>query len=373
MTFEYTYRQYSAGDAAAINSLYSVVTGRSRSLEQFNWQWLDAPGGKGDIWLIEAISENGERTLIGHHGVMPIRFSNGSEDVLFGKTENTMVRSEFRSRILYPRFERRFGAEYEKRYDALFSTFGPASAIRQRQAMGYSFSAKWVKLRIPTSWAGNLVFAYQVVLGRLGLRRGDDSNPADLKDRNFLSPTRTAPLRIRPLADSQARNDPFFDTFWPGCRGRYGLTPRRCRKDLDWRFWSNPNKSHITLVSDENPGESGYIVLSFSTESSTVASIEDIVPEAPDSLRLGRLLDSTLTWLRRHGIKWVDFATTSDSCGDGKIADGLARRHLIVLQASARIRPAPVEFMPRKITQSGMQRQLDLDDWYVTPIVFEGI
>ncbi len=108
MTEKYRYRQYRDGDAAEINRLYADITGTTRSLREFEWQWLQAPGGKGDIWLIEATDNDGTTNLVGHHGIMPIRFSRGQENLLFGKTENTMVRPEFRSRILYPRFERRF-------------------------------------------------------------------------------------------------------------------------------------------------------------------------------------------------------------------------------------------------------------------------
>ena len=124
MKEEFRYRQYEDGDAAEINRLYADITGKSRSLQEFEWQWLKAPGGEGDIWLIEAVNHDGEKNLIGHHGIMPIRFSRGEENLLFGKTENTMVRAEYRRRILYPRFERRFAGVYEARFDALFSTMG---------------------------------------------------------------------------------------------------------------------------------------------------------------------------------------------------------------------------------------------------------
>ena len=53
------------------------------------------------MWLIEATDEQGNVKLIGHHGVMPIAFSNGETDLLFGKTENTMVLPEYRKKILY--------------------------------------------------------------------------------------------------------------------------------------------------------------------------------------------------------------------------------------------------------------------------------
>jgi hypothetical protein len=46
------------------------------------------------MWLIEATDDSGNVKLIGHHGVMPIAFSDGDTDIIFGKTENTMVLPE---------------------------------------------------------------------------------------------------------------------------------------------------------------------------------------------------------------------------------------------------------------------------------------
>lgn len=373
MTVDYRHRQYQDGDAAAINDLYAAVTGRSRSIRQFEWQWLESPGGKGDIWLIEAIRDDGATILIGHHGIMPIRFSRGKEDLLFGKTENTMVRSEYRNKILYPRFERRFAQVYEERFEALFSTFGPAPAIRQRSAMGYSFPSRWVKLRIPTSWAGHFLFIFRVILNRFGAKGRKSCEPVHRTQSNMSATSDASPLKLRVLDDAQARIDPFFDSFWPNCRLHYGLTPRRDRKDLDWRFWSNPNRSHITLVSDSDASELGYVVLKVNGSSPDAASIEDIVPSAPSSIKYGRLLDSALVWLRINGFKWVDLSTTSDSCGAGKIAAGIKRRNLLLLQATAMFRSDSGDLMPRKITASGRRKSVSLDNWYVTPIVFEGI
>ena len=373
MSVEYKYRQYRDGDAAAINHLYDEISGRPRSKKQFEWQWLDAPGGKGDIWLIEAVSDDGETKLIGHHGIMPIRFSRGNEDLLFGKTENTMVLPEYRSKILYPRFERRFAKVYEDRFDALFSTFGPVAAIRQRRAMGYTFPSKWVHVRVPTSGAGNITFIYRTLRSRIGLKEKAGSDLVRRSPANATATTRTSPLELRALDDAQARVEPFFDSFWSDCRSEYGLTPRRDKEDLDWRFWSNPNTSYVTLISEKVSGEPGYVIVRTSNSSLDTASIEDIVPSAPSAKKFGRLLDSALGWMKVNGYRWVDLSVTSDACADGRIAAGIERRNLLLLQARSRLRPAPDQFMPRKITASGKSKNVGLDDWYVTPIIFEGL
>ncbi len=125
--YKYSYRPYTSGDEKSINDLYAKITGRIRSKAAYFWQWQNAPGGKGEVWVIEAELPNGQKMLIGHHGIMPVRFSYGQDDLLFGKTENTFVHPDFRSKILYPRFERRFAYHYENRFHALFYSWTKGS------------------------------------------------------------------------------------------------------------------------------------------------------------------------------------------------------------------------------------------------------
>lgn len=373
MTEEFQYRRYKDGDAAEINRLYADITGKSRSLQEFEWQWLKAPGGEGDIWLIEAVNHDGEINLIGHHGIMPIRFSRGEENLLFGKTENTMVRAEYRRRILYPRFERRFAQVYEARFDALFSTMGPASAIRQRQAMAYEVSSKWVHVRIPTSWTAEFSHTYRACMNTLsGHGRERVGSVGDSNEHRRSWYPGGSPLRLRALADTLARVDPFFESFWSQCRLEYGVTPRRDQKDLDWRFWSNPHSSNITLVSDDVRDELGYVIIRKSVTTPDAAIIEDIVPCAPNALKFYRLLDSALSWMNKNNIRWVDFSTTDESCVSTGIASGITSKNLLLRKVFARFRISPVERMPRKITSSGKSKGIDLLNWYITPVVFEG-
>ena len=312
------------------------------------------------MWLIEAVSDDGSSTLIGHHGIMPVRFSSGSLDLLFGKTENTMLRPEYRRKVLYPRFERRFASAYEGRFDALFSTMGDDTAIRQRRAMGYKFPANWLHIRLRTSPSAELVFLLRILQRKFRLQASTTASglPASLP-----------PLRA--LDDSSAGDEPFFQSFWSGCRAHYGVTPRRDREDLAWRFWSNPNTSHITLVSDSGEGVSGYVILS-DDGGPEAASLRDIVPERPDAKSFRLLLQSALYWLSRQGIRWVDFSTTDDSVPASGLAGLLQSRQLRVLKAISKWRQQGPDAMPRKLTAAGQAKGIGIDDWYVTPIIFEG-
>ena len=370
MSTEYSFRPYEEGDAAAVNHLYETITGRKRSVAEFEWQWLRAPGGEGEIWLIEATTATGRRHLVGHHGIMPLRFSSGPHDLLFGKTENTMLLPEYRSKILYPRFEKRFADRYESRFDALFSTVGPPAAIRQRRAMGYESAAHWVHVRVPTHVLGAARFLLEALRRRLvGAQAGRGSR---VRNQDRIDTRKGKPGPFRALDGDRARNDAFFRDFWEGCRASYGLTPRRDAADLDWRFWSNPHCRHIALVNDSDERCTGYVVIRKSAESPAAAIIEDIVPRSGEPAAFHGLLDSALSWMSDHGIHWADFWTTDDACQAGGIAQGLVGRNMRARRWISRLRnDAPIA-MPRKITDSGRERGLVVTGWYVTPMVFEG-
>lgn len=372
MTTDYRYRRFRDGDAARINRLYEEITGRRRTISQFEWQWLKAPGGIAEIWLIEAIRENQEPQLIGHHGIMPIRFSHGKDDVLVGKTENTMVLPEYRSRILYPRFEKRFAAEYEGRFSALFSTTGPPEAIRQRRAMGYGFSATWMRARFTTSNGATVRLILGTVLQRTFRSKVRPASVAGAGENVIKVARAGAPKRLRALRDDEAAKDDFFTTFWSRCRLRYGLTPRRDREDLDWRFWSNPYSEHVTLVSDSDPDEAGYIVLKKSNAQSRSVLIEDIVTSDPSVSGFTCLLDSALSWMRKNGISWADFSTTADPGAADNLLRAISRRNIYNHSLVSRFRKASTAQMPRRITANGSAAGLDPVGWYVTPMLSEG-
>ena len=368
MTVQFRHRQYEDGDAEAINALYARITGRSRSLRQYCWQWIEAPGGKGDIWLIEAVDARGKTELIGHHGIMPIRFSRGADDLLFGKTENTMLLPDFRNKILYPRFERRFASVYESRFHALFSTAGHTGAIRQRRAMGYEFPVEWIHVRMPVDLYAEFFFAYELLRLRLTGSEPAGGQHVDVNPTVF----RADHGNMRVLDDSQAPKDRFFESFWSDVRSHYGVTPSRNHADLNWRFWSNPNAKYITLILDNDQYGRGYVVVQLASTSRTSAVIEDIVPTHAEPQAFYYLLTATLASLRHAGIRWVNFSTTTESTAKGAIAAGIVRRNLTALKAVTFFRGVAPDPMPRKVTALGKDRELSTNDWYVTPLIFEG-
>lgn len=372
MTSEYSYRIFEDADTQSVNSLYEEITGNRRTHEQFQWQWREAPGGKGEIWLIESDCGDGEKLLIGHHGVMPIRFSNGQQNLVFGKTENTMVLPEYRRKILYPRYERRFLSQYENRFDALFSTTGPSAAIRLRKALGYEFQTKYVRYKIRTNHSSEchyIVSRLEKLVNRRNRKVAQLPYGFDIDQWNVSGHPE---LNLRILDDESAAHDPFFENFWGSVRDGFCLTPRRDTDDLRWRFWNNPYKKHIVFVSDGASGEPGYVVLSRSEADPNCAVLEDIVPCRPRLESFDRLLFSVLCWLKKSPIKWLSYWTTDEMCPTESIGSGLVRQNMRFFAIEKKLRRSSEQFMPRRLTPVGRSHGIDATGWYITPIVTEG-
>jgi len=365
----YSYRPYSVGDEAGINALYEMITGRRRTKEQWEWQWLAAPGGQGEIWIIEA-DEDGGKKLIGHHGVMPVRFSLGEHDLLFGKTENTFVHPDYRDKILYPRFETRFRSHYESRFSALFSTAGPSAAIRQRQAQGYESSRKWVNYLWAVNYGRSLRLCGSYVARKFG--RWESTNGTASSNPLFGPRQITLDgVKIAAHRSAEAKQLNFFDGFWSSIRKKYPVTTSRRSEDLRWRFWDNPNVEYTTLVLDSEAAGAGVAIVRGGRADQLV--IEDFYVELCEARAYNHLLNAVLKWASRSRVACVQFKTTDDSLEWLGVGTRRLSRYFNGQPLFDRFSKAPVDHMPRKICKTDSTADLTGKEWYTTGIVGQGI
>lgn len=366
----YRYRRFQPGDEMEINKLYEETTGRKRTKEAYLWQWMNAPGGRGEIWLIEAESDKKCWKLIGHHGVMPIRFSQRQNELLFGKTENTFVHPDYRRKILYPRFEERFRKEYEQRFHALFSTTGPTAAIRQRLAQGYELPTTWVTFKWWVKPFSNIMpmlsNSTKKIWPKTKMRF-----PTGLPILNSKQ-DKWGRIKIFCFTNEAAKQDQFFISFWKSIKNSYTTTPSRNYEDLKWRFWDNPYIPYLTLLLDSDTAGCGFAVIKIID--SGVFYIDDFIVEFPRSRSFSQLLDATLVWAARNGAYLVKFSTTADSI-EWVGSDNFRPRYknIISMHFLDELKKDIKPKMPRKICRRGNTCGLKATEWYVTPIIFQGV
>jgi len=348
---QFRYRTFLDGDEEIINRLYKSITNKERSKKQYTWQWLESPAGQGDIYLI---FDKNKDLLIGHHGIMPIRFTNKKQNLIFGKTENTMVLSQYREKILYPRFENKFKKIYEKKYHALFSTFGPKSAIRVRQAIGYRSNYCWK----------------QYILGTTNFYNSNKSMMSSFLKKKLIKSQKKRVDKVNLegfMTSDQVSKNHFFDYFWDLARINHGISPRRDREDMHWRFWSNPNKKYFTLL-QEDTNQKGYVVISIKNN---IANLEDYAVLEPNNKNFINLLNNLMDQLKLNNIFLLRIKNTSDEVliPLDKYFDD---KDIFLNKMYKKIFKSKTSFMPRYITKLGSLIVKD-ENWHITSIITEGI
>lgn len=295
--------------------------------------------------------------LIGHHGIMPIRFSNGFDDWVAGKTENTMVDPAYRDKLIYPRFESRFKRLYSASCDVLFSTMGPKEAIRQRLAHGYKEVGEWK----------NLLLSHRRALSASIIRRFRGN-----KSLNHC---------LLPLDFGAIESIP-FDDFWQKCRAMYPLTTSRESRDIQWRFIDNPYQRYFLSVlwNQESPQEiDGYAVIRLPQRKRSIAMIEDIIVREPCVARFRALLRATLVSLFLKNIYWsrlpfvLDRSTASNQLllAAEPFASNLVNARPKIDSLLWRSQLSDSQGMMRWIAPSRVD-DVRIDDWYITGMVLEG-
>jgi predicted N-acetyltransferase YhbS len=90
------YREYRPGDEQQLNDLYNEVFSRRRTIEQWKWQYRDAPAGPSKIVVID---DDGE--IVGHEAMIPIHFHAFGGAVIGGKFEDNYLSERHRGKGLF--------------------------------------------------------------------------------------------------------------------------------------------------------------------------------------------------------------------------------------------------------------------------------
>lgn len=358
-------RRIEAGDEAELNAVFNRFTrhrfrGRTRSLEQMQWTWHQAPGGKADSWIVEA-KAGSSWNIVGHHALAPIRFTLGDEDWLCAKTMNSFLLPEYRDHFLYLRFEKECLEEAEQRFDATYSM--ARGTARLRRACGYEiedtflwlergFQPHYLICRAVTYLAGVYSYRARVALARAIFSMGKAP----------YTPHST--IELTEITPDQAAASSFFWDFWTEARRDAGMAPRRDRADLEWRFWKRPQFVGSTLVFTGMAGDRAYFIVN--TADPLFYSLEDFYMTCASGERLDSLMDALFDWCAMRGALSIKFMTSSR---------GLPAQWMeVILQKMRpfpirRSRLTPAADLPRRLTSRGKTKIAKLPAWNYTPIL----
>jgi hypothetical protein len=126
--------------AEEINDLYNRFTGRRRTMDEYHWEWRQAPE-PGFIWIIVE-SESGR--IVGHHGLVNIPIVSHGKRLVGARTENTIVDPAVRKKLFYPALEKRALAEALETFSVIYTVHGAGAPGKVRARLGYKPVGRWV-------------------------------------------------------------------------------------------------------------------------------------------------------------------------------------------------------------------------------------
>jgi len=372
-------RKFAEKDKEELNELYNLVAGRSRTVDKFEWEWLATPEGWGSMWLLE---DTDEVKIIGHHGLIPIKFSYFGSPILTGKTENTVMHPRYRGKGIYYPFEVKFCEEAKERFQLLYTTWAVAEQGRVRLKLGYAIVGRYAKYMKATKKSYLDKHLAKTIKGRvrnrfiaallIGISKVGSVFLMPFFSRKG-SMDRTVKLERVTSIETVAEE---LDKFWERNKGKFGITADRNSRYLKWRIFDNPNLTYEFFLARRQSDVVGYVITRNAGEGQGM--ITDLVASHNDEKVFNTILDGAVSKFRESGIHVIQFPTLSS---DNFLNKALKRNGFVSFSM--------LQGVGRRVIGKKQQESLlmakALDDkldpakvadpacWYFTNILTEGI
>ena len=370
-------RSYRSGDEVAVIELYNLITGRSRTTKEYKWEWLDTSEGQGSIWVIE---KKDTREIVGHHGLIPIPLCYFGQPMLAGKTENTMVHPQYRGKLGYTRYEKRFLEEAKDRFDLLYTTNGFGAPARIRRRLGYfsvggyapylkvcqkstldeitkalinaNLKPRWLaKL---ANWASRL-FNYVLIASFRGGR------PTDME----------ITLEKIDSIEGMAKE---LNNLWDRSKSHFGITINRHAHYLKWRIFDNPNLTYDFFVASREGEVLGYVVIEYRGKAEAV--IVDLLADGNDDVLFNSILQKIIQKLGERDIHTILFPTLqSRNALNRALRRNGFRSFSTILKMLYKFTKHEEPLLLVKTLDSNLDDTIvsDPENWYFTSIFREGL
>ncbi len=375
-------RSFKDGDEGKIVGLYNKVTGRNRTVQQHQWEWLNSPIKRKSIWVIEDQNSN---EIIGHHGLIPTQISFNGCAYVVGKTENTIIDPDLAGNGMYFLYEKKFFEEASNLFDMLATTSakGVLGKIRRRlnyKAVGkyevYFTLCKNKNLRHGIAqalnglgWPQLMVTVSKYVIGFLAgiISLLWKSRKAKWRDITCQS--------IFNIDDyDQEIND-----FWQKNKDKFGITIDRNSDFLRWRVFDNPNVNYRFIQARDSVELLGYIILKVKNGAVRYGVIEDMVAKDLDLDVYLRLLSEARHIFNQEGCVAIIFPTlqANEILTNMLKKAGFFKTRIIFRLLNIlfnRKLPEQEEFLVN-VTRKDIDEAIILNsaNWYFTGLFFEGI
>lgn len=309
-------RSYRSGDEYGIVKLYNEITGSCRTVEQHRWEWMETPQGIGTMWVITE-SESGD--IVGHHGLIPIHADYFGQNLLLGKTENTVLHPKYLGTGIYFIHEKKFLQQAMKRFDLLYTTFAHGTPCKIRQKLGYKAVGKYLTYEkiirnpylkktldalIEKKIPNRLLRIFCKFINRMFgdflmiffVRRGKIDK-------------RIAFEMVEDI-DSISRE---IDQFCDRNKGYFGITINRTSQYLKWRIFKNPHLKYNFLLARKFDKVIGYVVTKNPAPHVNRCEVVDLVCEQNDEIIFNTLLNAAVKSVMETKVGTVRFTTLNSN------------------------------------------------------------
>lgn len=285
-----------AQDEPALRELFQQVVGKPLAPELWRWKF-----GGNDAIEHQWIAETDER-IVGHYGVIPLRFSVDGRERLVPLGCDRMTHPAYRRQGIYTALGLRASDVWREAGAPFQCAFIPGGLGSALSALGWQ---PWLPLVWMKCWLDPLAWLAR----RLHLapprtvERGNAALPRP-------PPTASPELTITFVESPDAP----FDELWERGRNWYNYLAVRDSRWLQWRYFEAPGLEHQVLLAMRRDAPCGYLAYRlYHDAQKTWALLLDCFTAPDDAETANALLRSAQSTLRARGIESIAALVAHDS------------------------------------------------------------
>lgn len=299
-TAEFSFRQGAEADASRILELFNLAFGKSRTLQQWRWRFINCPVKK----LIVTVALDKAGRIIAHHALHPVWLVHKGEQVLGAQSVDAMVHSEFRGKGLFTETARRCEELAFAQGVQILYAFQDIDSHSYRGFVNLGWQnlpefcrlfyllnpRRVLQLRAPNPVKRLLLTApFSVYLWWKQRRRGFQA----------ISNRSVQVTEINKFDSS-------FDALWQECKNQFAAGVWKDSEYLQWRYKEVPGSNYTVLKATEDGKTAGFIVTCSTIDRGLKAGlIADIVCREPVAPIASALIQAAVSLFRREGVDLV--------------------------------------------------------------------
>ena len=337
-------RPYQTGDEDPINTLFTNVFQKQRSLEHWDWKYKNNLLRKTIVTVAEE-----DKEIAGHVALVPYQAKWFDTEILFGARTDTMVSPKHRGKGLYRLLnEEMIASAQQNNIDYLFGYPAPKAKILFEKYTGadeVGFIPRLMKINRVSS----------LIINRLPFLKAFHSLLKGV-DIFFRSKAYQLPEGYSLKKIEKANHS--FNSLWERGKSEYNILLKRDADFINWRFLEHPDFTYQVLGLFKADHLVGYVVTR--VEEKTYGSgaikngyIVDLFAEPAEEI-WEILLKSAITQLQEADLiqTWALEHTPSYK--------------ILTRKLKFKHKDAPMPLVGKKLNER-LSEQVTLSDWYITP------